>query len=268
MCVTMSLKNGDFILLDYTARIKETSELFDTTSADVAKREGVYREDVVYEPLLVVVGEGWVVPGLDKELLKSNVGERRVVEIPPSEAFGERDQSKIRIIPERELVKQGVRPEVGQRLEVNGQVAVVRSISGGRVQLDFNHPHSGKTLVYEFEVKKVITDQAEKALALIHRYTPSISPEKFKLSFNDTTVRVDLPEDVVYSEGLQNFKIRVARDLIKYLDNVETVEFLERFTYKLKEEKKAEAQPSETTPQETPKPPVQAGDEQAEKTTG
>ena len=64
------------------------------------------------------------------------------------------------------------------------------------------------------------------------------------------------------------FKIRVARDLIKYLDNVETVEFLERFTYKLKEEKKAEAQPSETTPQETPKPPVQAGDEQAEKTTG
>ncbi|MEM0120064.1 MAG: FKBP-type peptidyl-prolyl cis-trans isomerase [Thermoprotei archaeon] len=260
----MSLKTGDFILLDYTARIKETGELFDTTSADVAKKEGVYRQDVVYEPILVVVGERWVVPGLDKELLKSSVGERRVVEVPPAEAFGERDQAKIRIVPERELIKQGVRPEVGQRLEVNGQVAVVRSISGGRVQLDFNHPHSGKTLVYEFEVKKVIIDQTEKALALIHRYIPSIASDKFKLTFDGASVRVELPEDVIYSEGVQSFKIRVARDLIKYLDNVETVEFLERFTYKLKEEKKSEETPSV---QQGTQYGVQAGGEQGGKTT-
>jgi peptidylprolyl isomerase len=230
----MSLKNGDFILLDYTARIKETNELFDTTSADVAKKEGVFREGVVYEPQLVVVGEGWVVPGLDKELLKANVGERRVVEIPPADAFGERDQSKIRVVSERELVRQGVRPEVGQRLEVNGQVAVVRTISGGRVQLDFNHPQSGKTLVYDFEVKKIVVDQKEKALELIHRYVPSVPRENFKLEFNANTIRVELPEEIIYSEGAQNFKIRVARDLIKYLDNVESVEFVERFTYKPK----------------------------------
>lgn len=241
----MALKKGDFILLEYTARIKETSELFDTTIKEVAVKEGFYREGVVYEPLLVVVGEGWVVPGLDKELLKSNVGERRIVEIPPAEAFGERDQNKIRVIPERELLKQGVKPEVGQRLEINGQIAVVRSISGGRVQLDFNHPHSGKTLIYEFEVKKLITDPLEKAAALIHRYTPSLSPEKFKLTLDGTTIRIELPEEVIYSEGVQGFKIRVARDLIKYLDNVEAVEFVERFTYKLGGEKSSGSQARE-----------------------
>lgn len=239
----MALKKGDFILLDYTARIKETSELFDTTIKDVALKEGAYREGIVYEPVLVVVGEGWVVPGLDKELLKSNVGERRVVEIPPAEAFGERDQNKIRVVPERELIRQGIRPEVGQRLEVNGQLAVIRSISGGRVQLDFNHPHSGKTLVYDFEVKKVIADPVEKASALIHRYTPSISQDRFKLSLDGSTLRVELPEEVIYSDGVQAFKIRVARDIIKYLDNIETVEFVERFTYKLGGEKPATEEP-------------------------
>jgi peptidylprolyl isomerase len=232
----MPIKKGDFILLDYTAKIKETDELFDTTDAEVAKKSGIFQEKGVYEPVLVIVGEGWVVPGLDKELVKSEVGERKSVEVPPAEGFGERDQNRVKIVPERELLKQKIRPEVGQRLEVNGQLATVRSINAGRVQLDFNHPYSGKTLSYEFEIKKVLSEPSEKALELVHRLAPAVKREEFKINIDDNTVKIDVPEGLLYWEALQSFKIRLVRDLIKYLDKIETVIFTEKFTYKPRNE--------------------------------
>jgi len=56
----MILKKGDFILINYTARVKETNEVFDTTLEEVAKKEHLYKEGEIYEPKLVVIGEGWM----------------------------------------------------------------------------------------------------------------------------------------------------------------------------------------------------------------
>ncbi|MEM4474064.1 MAG: FKBP-type peptidyl-prolyl cis-trans isomerase, partial [Candidatus Bathyarchaeia archaeon] len=79
----MGLQKGDFILLNYVARVKETGEVFDTTIEEVAKRERLYREGEVYEPKLVVIGEGWVLKALDESLIGMEVGETKTVEIPP-----------------------------------------------------------------------------------------------------------------------------------------------------------------------------------------
>ena len=61
----MALQKGDFILINYTAKVKETNEVFDTTYEEVAKKEHLYKEGEIYEPKLVVVGEGWVLKALD-----------------------------------------------------------------------------------------------------------------------------------------------------------------------------------------------------------
>ncbi|MBC7097192.1 MAG: peptidylprolyl isomerase, partial [Methanobacteriales archaeon] len=37
----MAVKKGDFIRLEFTGRIKETGEVFDTTIEDVAKESGL-----------------------------------------------------------------------------------------------------------------------------------------------------------------------------------------------------------------------------------
>ena len=34
----MALQKGDFILIDYVAKVKETNEVFDTTQEEVAKK--------------------------------------------------------------------------------------------------------------------------------------------------------------------------------------------------------------------------------------
>jgi peptidylprolyl isomerase len=95
----MALQKGDFILIDYVAKVKETGEVFDTTIEEVAKKERLYKEGEIYEPKLVVVGEGWVLKALDESFLSMDVGKSSVVEIPPEKAFGLRDPEKVRTCP-------------------------------------------------------------------------------------------------------------------------------------------------------------------------
>ncbi|NLB76067.1 MAG: peptidylprolyl isomerase, partial [Crenarchaeota archaeon] len=53
----MALQKGDFILIDYVAKVKETNEVFDTTKDEVAKTEHLHKEGEIYEPKLIVIGE-------------------------------------------------------------------------------------------------------------------------------------------------------------------------------------------------------------------
>jgi len=97
--MAMSFKEGDFILIDYVAKVKETGELIDTSKAEVAKEYKKFSEEKIYEPLLVIIGEHRVVEGLEEELKKMNVGEEKTLEIPPEKAYGKRDPSKVKLLP-------------------------------------------------------------------------------------------------------------------------------------------------------------------------
>ncbi|MEM4701719.1 MAG: FKBP-type peptidyl-prolyl cis-trans isomerase, partial [Candidatus Bathyarchaeia archaeon] len=116
----MALQKGEFILLDYTAKVKETGEVFDTTIEEVAKKERLYKEGEIYEPKLVVIGEGWVLKALDESLTGMEVGKTETVEIPPEKAFGARDPEKVRRVPLRHLTAKGITPTLGMRLEYDG----------------------------------------------------------------------------------------------------------------------------------------------------
>jgi peptidylprolyl isomerase len=119
----MALQKGDFILVDYVAKVKETGEVFDTTIEETAKKERLYKEGEIYEPKLVVVGEGWVLKALDESLTTMDVGKPATVEIPPEKAFGARDPEKVKRVPLRQLTAKGVTPSLGMRLEYDGKMA-------------------------------------------------------------------------------------------------------------------------------------------------
>jgi len=224
----MPLQKSDFILLDYTARVKETREVFDTTSEEIAKKERLYREGDVYEPKLVVIGEGWVLKALDETLPTLELNKPASVEIPPEKAFGPRDAEKVKRVPLKQLTTKGINPTLGARVEYNGKMATVRSIGAGRVLLDFNPPLAGKTLVYEVTVVKKLETLEEKIGALIHRRLP-IDPSKFKISIANDTLTVEMPEETYYIEGLQVAKRGIALDVQKFFPEITTVKFIETF---------------------------------------
>ena len=225
----MSLQKGDFILLDYVAKVKETGEVFDTTVEEIAKKERLYKEGEIYEPKLVVIGEGWVLKALDESLTTMEVSKPATVEIPPEKAFGARDPEKVKRVPLRQLTAKGITPALGMRLEYDNKMAIVRAMGAGRVLLDFNPPLAGKTLVYDVTVQKKLETKQEKIAALIHRRIPSVEAEKFKFTVKAKAVSIEMPEEAFYLEGIQVAKRGIALDVQKFFPEITTVKFVETF---------------------------------------
>ncbi len=228
----MPFEKDDFVLIEYVARVKETGDVFDTTKEDIAKKEKLYKEGDIYEPKLVAVGEGWVLKALDENLANLELSKTASIEISPDKAFGNRDPEKVRLTPLRRLTAKGITPQLGMRVEVDGKLAVIRTIGAGRVQLDFNPPLAGKTIVYEVTVQKKIETDEEKINALIHRRISVVDITKFTSKLKEKSVEITVPEEAFYVEGLQLAKRGIATDLQKFFPALVTIEFVEVFQRK------------------------------------
>jgi peptidylprolyl isomerase len=225
----MTLQKGDFILIDYTAKVKETNEIFDTTNEETSKKEHLHKEGEIYEPKLIVIGEGWMLKALDESLTTMEPNKASSVEIPPDKAFGPRDPEKVKRVPLRHLTAKGIDPAIGMRIEYGGKNATIRAIGAGRVLLDFNPPLAGKTLIYEVTVNKKLETNEEKIAALIHRRIPLAEAAKFKLAIEEKTLTVEMPEEAFYLEGVQVAKRGIAMDVQKFFPDMAAVKFVETF---------------------------------------
>lgn len=239
----MAFQKGDFLVIDYVARVKETGEVFDTTFEDVAKKEKLFREGEVYESKLVVVGEGWMLKALDDSLPSLHADKPETVEISPDKAFGPRDPAKLKMIPLRRLRDKGITPQIGLRIEYEKKQATIRTVGAGRVTIDFNPPLAGKTLVYEVTVKAKLAAIDEKISALVHRRVPLVEAGKFQMEIKEAGVIIGVPEEAFYLEGIQLAKRGIATDIHRLFPEVLKVDFVESF-------KNPKATPAEPTKKE------------------
>jgi len=223
------MEPGSLILVDYTLTVKETGSVVETTIEEDAKKASIYKEGEKYSPKLIYLGGKWVLESWEEELLKSEVGVERVVEIPPDKAYGLRDPSKVKTYAARRFSRpQELTP--GALVEVDGKIGIVRNISGGRVQVDFNPPLAGKTLVYKFKIVRVLEDDAEKVKHLVNRRLPEISVDEAHVEVEGETVTIRLPDKVLLSEGIQQIKKAIYQDITSIIKGVKTVRFVDVFT--------------------------------------
>jgi len=252
----MALQKGDFILIDYVAKVKETNEVFDTTQEEVAKKERLGKEGDIYEPKLVVLGENWVLKALDEALATMDTDKPQSVEISADKGFGQRDPEKIKRVPIKQLYAKEINPVVGARIEFQGKMATVRSTGAGRVLLDFNPPLAGRTLIYEVKITKKLDAAEEKIGALIHRRVPVVEENKFQLTLNAKNLTIDMPEETFYVEGIQIAKRGIAMDIQKFLPEVAETKFVETFKSEAKPAPTEKAEKAEKPPAEETKPVV------------
>ena len=257
----MPIQKSDFIIVDYTGNVKETGDVFDTTSEETAKENKLYKEGDLYEPRLVVAGEGWLLKALDEALLTFKLKKKETVEIPPEKAFGNRDPEKVKLVPIRRLAARGLNPRMGEQIEYDKRLATVRTIGSGRVTLDFNPPLAGKTLVYEVTVNKKLKTAEEKISALIHRRISAVEVEKFDFKVVKANVSVDMPDEAFYVEGIQLAKRGIAFDVQRFIPELITVKFVETFTKSgaiTEPEKKAKKATKKTAAKKPAKKPAKA----------
>ncbi len=214
------IKQGDFIKISYTAKL-EDGTVIDTTDEKVAKEYGIYDENGRYGDIVIVVGEGNVVKGLDEQLVGKEVGFKGEIVVPPEKAFGEYDPKKREIVSIRKFPE---RPKPGQRVRLGNRVGTVERVIGRRVIVDFNHPLAGKTIIFDIEIKEKIEKLEEKIKALFVMYTGL----DVEVEVSDSTARVLIPKGASLNQIFVIGKYDAVSKAFKLL-NIDTIEIVEKF---------------------------------------
>lgn len=228
------MKEGSIVAISYTGKIVASGNIFESTIEKKAVDAGIFNEKHQYKPMVVVVGQGDVLPGLDKALLEMKVGEQREVKVLPAEGWGQRKPDNIRVVPLQQFREKKVSPFPGLVVDVNGMQGKVQTVSGGRVRVDFNHPLAGKELLYELKVESELTKPKEQIEALYNKYFYMVPEAEKKLVVGKAEVEVSLSPR--YSANLGPLKQAFSKLVTKHIKGFEKVRFVEEFV----EEEKAE----------------------------
>ena len=235
----MTFTKGQLILLDYTAKIKDTGEVFESTNEEDAKKHSIHDPNLKYMPKLVSVGEAWVLKGLDDALSETKSGEKKTVEVSPDKGFGTRDKGKVRMIPLRKLGEDAEKVSVGDTVEIDNKKGIIRYIGSGRVQVDYNHRYAGKFILYDINVIKSLDTEDDKISEILKSRIP-VENEKIIYKKNGSVVDVVIPEEIFRADGLAIIKHFTQTDIFKFVPSLTKVNFVETYENKQATKPKSE----------------------------
>ncbi len=153
-----NVKRGDFVEIRFTGYNEGRG--FDSNIEEDLKTLNPEAKPV---KSVLVIGEGMVVNGLDKDLEGKEIDKEYRVKIGYKDAFGERRKELIRTIPLKAFTDKNVHPRPGMMLALDDSVVKIITISGARVITDFNNPLAGKDVEYKYKIVRKIEDDKEKA---------------------------------------------------------------------------------------------------------
>jgi peptidylprolyl isomerase len=138
-------KNGDTVKVHYTGKL-EDGEVFDTSKDR--------------EPLEFTIGGGSVIPGFENGIIGMEIGSKKVVTIPPEDAYGKKHEELILKVNKSEF-PENITPALGMGLQLRYKDktsvrAVVTDIMKENVTLDANHPLAEKTLIFDIELVEIV----------------------------------------------------------------------------------------------------------------
>lgn len=141
-----TIKNGDIIAIHYTGTL-EDGHVFDSS---------IERD----EPLRFTIGDGELIPGLEKELLGMAVGESKRIHVGMADAYGEWEEELVRDFP-RELFPTNIQLEPGLQFAVSqdddeSMSATIVEVIGDVVTLDANHPLAGENLIFDVQILEIV----------------------------------------------------------------------------------------------------------------
>lgn len=143
------VKSGD------TVRVHYHGKLTDGTTFDSSEGR---------EPLEFEVGSGMVIAGFDSGVTGMVVGEKKTVNIPVEEAYGEKQEEMFMEFP-MDRFPEDMKPEVGMQLNMSsadGQnfPVIIHEVMEDKVVLDANHPLAGEELIFDLELVEIAGGQS------------------------------------------------------------------------------------------------------------
>ena len=160
----MTIKEKDFVEIEFTGKIKDSQEIFDSNIQEDIKKAKLDIKEI--KPFILSVGQKMLPSGFDQDLIEKEINKEYTLELKPEDAFGKRDKELIKMVPTKLFLEQRINPQRGMQLNLDGQIVKILSNSGGRTLIDFNHPLAGKEVVYNYKINRIVENENEKIDAL------------------------------------------------------------------------------------------------------
>jgi peptidylprolyl isomerase len=140
----MQAKNGDKVKVHYTGKLTN-GEQFDSSNGR--------------EPLEFTVGAGQMIKGFDAAIPGMSVGDKKTINIPAADGYGERDPQAVIEFP-KENVPEDMQLEPGMPLTLTNQhgqpvPVIVVEVKDDIIILDANHFLAGQELVFDVELVSI-----------------------------------------------------------------------------------------------------------------
>ncbi len=188
-----TIKEKDFVEVEYTGKITEDNHIFDTTDEKIAKENDIYNPSMTYGPLGICIGEGALIKGLEDQLVGKEIGKEYEIKLECEQAFGKKSSKMLKIVPTNTFKKEQINPAPGMQVNIDGMLGVIKTVTGGRTIVDFNHPLSGKDITYKIKATKIITDDAEKIKNYIALQL-NIKPDFFTIKIENEEAQIQFKE--------------------------------------------------------------------------
>jgi len=138
------IENGQKVKIHYTGTLDDGTK-FDSSAGR--------------DPLEFEMGAGMVIPGFEKGVADMDVGEKKTINIPAVEAYGEKREDLVMQF-ERSQLPEDLTPEVGMMLQMQGPQGqpvpvTVTAVEEAAITIDANHQLAGKDLNFELELVSV-----------------------------------------------------------------------------------------------------------------
>ncbi|HPJ30570.1 MAG TPA: peptidylprolyl isomerase [Methanothrix sp.] len=251
----MTVKDGDFIRVDYTESVD--GRVISTTDRDAAMNNDIYEDGLEYGPALIIVGSGDVVAGFKDELMGKEIGASGSVEVPPEEAYGIRDPDNVELISLTKFKKE--RPEIGMRVSVDGKMGTLTRIIGRKARIDYNHVLADKTVKYDYKIVERIEDRQEKLNNLVRIFAKI----DLKAEILDGDVaEIDSPWEMSYYREWPMMRRGVAEMAMRLLDlkevrYIESHKIAPTVTSQLVSPPSKAEEAAESGTEEAPEPPAE-----------
>jgi len=201
--IEVKIKQGDFIEISYMAKVHETGLVFDLTDEEDAKQHNLYDSSRTYQPIVICIGKNDILKGLDEALIGKEPGKSYTITLPPEQAFGKKSADLVKLVPTSLFHKQQLNPVPGLQINLDNVIGTIKSVSGGRTIVDFNHPLASKLIIYEIKIHRIISSTKEKLEGflshIISKFETAIEQEKatIKSNIKEEQIKKELEKEIL-----------------------------------------------------------------------
>ncbi|MFH0971199.1 MAG: hypothetical protein V1835_01385 [Candidatus Micrarchaeota archaeon] len=220
----MAGEDNTFLKLEFSVS-DEFGKMVETTDEEEAKKAGIHNPKARYGSSIAIMSDPRLVKGFKDALAAAKDGVATTASIKKGDAFGERREELVVLLPMKKFEEANLHPQVGMVIDLDGSQGRVQSISGGRVRVDMNHELAGKDIIYKFKILERISEPEKKINAIIEEQLGLLSAAKVI----GELATISIPQDAMGKDEYLHGKYGAIQAALQFIPEIKKIEWTEEF---------------------------------------